>query len=110
MRLSTLAIAVLCFGTGSAFAQESAVEAGEAAFRRCLPCHNVGDGAANMMGPVLNDVFGRQAGVYPGYTYSQAMVGAGQDGLVWTNETMDRFIASPRKVLPGNKMAFIGVR
>lgn len=38
------------------------------------------------------------------------MVDAGENGLVWTTETLYRFIASPRKTLPGTKMAFAGIR
>jgi cytochrome c len=108
--LSVPAIVTLCLATGSAIAQETAVEAGAFVYRRCLPCHQVGEGAANTMGPVLNDVLGRQAGTYPNFTYSQAITDAGQNGLIWTTETLSQFIASPKKVLPGNKMAFIGVR
>ena len=110
MRLSVLAIVAVCLSTSSAIAQESAIEAGETAFRKCLTCHKVGEDAPNSLGPVLNDVLGRQAGTYPGYNYSQAMIDAGRNGLVWTSETLSRFIASPRKALPGNHMTFAGVR
>lgn len=110
MRVSGLAIAMLCLATSDAIAQETAIEEGEAFFRRCLPCHQVGEGAANTLGPVLNDVLGRQAGTYPGYSYSQAMVDAGQGGLTWTADSLNAFLASPRKFLPGNKMTFAGAR
>ena len=110
MRLSIFAFAILCLTTGSAVAQETAIEKGEAYFRRCLACHRVGDDAANTVGPVLNDVLGRQAGTYPGYYYSEVMIDAGENGLIWTAQTFSKFIASPRKFLPGNKMTFAGVR
>ena len=110
MRLSVLAIVMLCLVGGSAVAQETAVEAGEAQFRKCLSCHKVGADAFNTIGPVLNEVLGRQAGTYPNFNYSQVMVEAGQEGLVWTADTMNTFLASPRKFLPGNKMTFAGMR
>ena len=110
MRLSVLAIATLCLATGAAVAQDNPVEDGEAYFRRCVPCHKVGEEAANTIGPVLNDVLGRQAGTYPGFFYSQAMIEAGAAGLVWTADTLSTFLASPRKALPGNKMSFAGAR
>jgi len=110
VKSSVFAVAALCAGMGGAVAQETAVEAGEAAFRRCQPCHRVGEDAPNTIGPVLNDVLGRQAGTYPNYVYSQAMSDAGRSGLVWTVETLSQFVASPKKFLPGNKMALAGMR
>ncbi|WP_442958322.1 c-type cytochrome, partial [Pontibaca methylaminivorans] len=35
---------------------------GEKVFKKCQACHQVGDDAQNRVGPVLNDIIGRQAG------------------------------------------------
>jgi cytochrome c len=63
------------------------------------------------MGPVLNDVVGRQAASYPGFSYSTAMKKArDEQGLLWTPDKIHAFIESPRTFLPGTKMAFAGVK
>jgi cytochrome c len=44
---------------------------------------------------------GRKAGSLPNYGYSSAMKEA---NFVWDEAKLDRFIASPDEVVPGNKM------
>src|SRR2546426_11397886 len=46
--------------------------AGETAFRKCQPCHDVGEAAKNKLGPELNGLDGRKAGTVEGYAYSDA--------------------------------------
>jgi cytochrome c len=58
---------------------------------------------------VLNDVFGRTAGTLEGFKFSPAMVKAGEEGLVWTHETMAEFLAKPREYVEGTKMAYPGL-
>ncbi len=53
------------------------------------------------MGPNLHNVIGRKAGSLPNYDYSSAMKGA---DFVWDKEKLDRFIAKPDEVVPGNSM------
>jgi cytochrome c len=103
----TAALAV-SFAAGGALAAGDA-EAGKAEFKKCAACHAVGEGATNRVGPVLNDVFGRVAGTFEGYKYSQAMVDAGAGGLVWTPETMAKFLHKPKDFVPGTKMSFAGL-
>ena len=43
----------------------------------------------------------RKAGSLPNYGYSSAMKGA---EFVWDKEKLDRFIAKPDEVVPGNNM------
>lgn len=85
-------------------------EAGEKFFRRCQACHMVGEDAQSRVGPPLNDLIGRQAGSFEGFNYSSAMTEAGENGLVWNAETISAYLESPREYIPGNKMAFPGVR
>ena len=85
-------------------------EAGAAVFRKCQACHAVGEGAQNRVGPQLNDLFGRTAGGLEDYRYSPAMVKAGEDGLVWNEESLAAYLASPRGVVKGTKMAFAGLK
>jgi S-disulfanyl-L-cysteine oxidoreductase SoxD len=81
--------------------------AGEQVFRRCQTCHTVEEGAAERLGPNLWGVFGREAGEREGFNYSPAMA---DSDVVWTEATMKDFLRDPRGFLPGNRMAFPGLR
>jgi len=84
-------------------------ERGKELFAQCKRCHQVGGGAANRIGPHLNDVFARAAGSLAGFRYSQAMRGAGAGGLVWGEATLDAFLADPHAFVPGSRMNFDGM-
>ena len=76
-------------------------EAGQLVFNNaCRTCHTIREGD-NRLGPNLHKIIGRKAGILPGYGYSSAMAGA---DLVWDEATLDRFIANPDQVVPGNNM------
>lgn len=79
---------------------------GEAVFAQaCAGCHALQAGVRSA-GPELHGLFGRRAGSLPGYPYSAAMR---DSGIVWSAKTLDRFIADPRRVVPGTSMAFPGI-
>jgi cytochrome c len=82
---------------------------GEKAFRMCSACHSATDDT-NKVGPHLKGVVGRKAGSVEGYEYSAAMKAKGQDGLMWTEENLEAYLASPKTFVPGNKMASPGVK
>jgi cytochrome c len=74
---------------------------GQQAFNNaCRTCHIVKEGD-NRLGPNLYKVVGRKAGSLPDYGFSSAMKEA---GFVWDEEKLDRFIANPDEVVPGNSM------
>lgn len=73
--------------------------AGEKVFKKCASCHKLGDDAKNGVGPVLNKVFGRTAGTFADFKYSNAMIAAGEKGLVWDEELLFNYIADPKKFL-----------
>ncbi|MDH3265149.1 MAG: c-type cytochrome [Paracoccaceae bacterium] len=79
-------------------------------FRQCAGCHRVGAGAENGIGPHLNRVFGRRAGSLEGFDYSEGIVRMGRDGLVWTLETLDRYIENPRTFVSRTRMNFAGLK
>ncbi len=81
--------------------------AGERVFAQCRACHQVGDNARNAIGPVLNDVFGREAGSLEDYTYSAAMEAY---DVVWDHESFRTYIKDPRGEVPGTKMVYQGLR
>ncbi|SEE12833.1 c-type cytochrome [Bradyrhizobium erythrophlei] len=99
-----LAAAVLS-EAGAAEAQDSA--AGKAAFGKCQACHAVGAGAKNKLGPELNGLADRKAGAVAGYQYSPAMKSS---GFAWDQSSFADFMKNPRTKVPGNKMAFAGMK
>jgi len=103
-----MATAILT-AVGSAHAQDPSpgnAEAGAAVFKRCMACHQIGPDAKNGVGPVLNGVVGRPAGVYPDYSYSAANKNS---GLTWDEPTLTTYLRAPRKLVPGTKMTFAGL-
>lgn len=102
------AAAALFVSTFPSAAQDAAT--GEKLFSKCKACHMVGEGAKNRVGPQLNDVFGRAAGTLEGFKYSPAMTKAGEGGLVWDAETLKAFLADPKGMVKGTRMAFAGLK
>jgi cytochrome c len=96
--------AVLLGSISVASAQDAA--AGEKVFLKCKACHQIGEGAKNAVGPVLNGVVGRKAGSYPDYPYSEANKNS---GLTWDEPTLKEYLKYPRAKVPGTKMFFAGL-
>ncbi len=90
-----------------AVASAQDAEAGKKVFMKCAPCHSIGPGAKNKVGPNLDGLFGRKAGTEEGFNYSEAMKKA---GWVWDEAKFKEYIADPKKVVPGNKMLFPGIK
>jgi len=88
-----------------AFADGDA-DKGKRVFNKCKACHMV-DKEKNKIGPHLVGLFGRTAGTLEGYKYSDAMI---EHGVVWDEETLAAYLAAPKKVVKGTKMAFAGLR
>lgn len=72
---------------------------GEIVFKKCMTCHRIGEGAKNATGPVLNGVIGRQAGTYPDFKYSALNHAAGENGLIWNEETIFAYLPDPTAFL-----------
>lgn len=106
MLASLVAVAAL---SAPAFAEGDAKK-GERVFKKCQACHQVGEDAKNRVGPILNDIIGRTAGTVEGFKYSDAMIEAGEDGMVWNDEHLHGYLEKPRDYIPGNKMSFAGLR
>jgi cytochrome c len=84
--------------------------AGEKAFGKCKSCHQVGDGAKNRTGPVLNGIMGQPMGAVEGFKYSKVMSEAGVEGRVWDDASMTEFLTKPRDYMKGTKMSFNGFK
>jgi len=105
MKRLVLASLALAATIGSANAQDLA--AGEQSFRKCSPCHSVGEDAKNKVGPVLNGLEGRKSGTIADYSYSEANKKA---EIVWSAATFKDYIQNPMAKVPGTKMAFAGIK
>jgi cytochrome c len=79
---------------------------GEAKFALCRSCHTARQGEIDMTGPNLFGIFGRQAGSKPGFAYSEGLKAA---GFTWDAPRIERWIASPRAMIPGTKMTYLGM-
>lgn len=107
---STIAILATLFATTTfnVAAAEGDAAAGEKVFRKCKACHVV-DSDQNRVGPSLQGLIGRQPGTVDGFKYSNAMVEFG-DGKVWDEELLTVYLAKPREMVKGTRMAFAGLR
>ncbi|WP_186416919.1 cytochrome c family protein [Bosea sp. CS1GBMeth4] len=83
------------------------VAAGERSWNKCRACHQIGEGAKNLVGPHLNGLFGRHTGEVEGYSYSAANKGA---NLTWDEATFAEYIKDPKAKIPGTKMVFAGIK
>ena len=113
MRKSMLAAAVaavVAFGGTEALAQAGNAENGEDVFKKCRACHDIGPGAKNKVGPVLNGIIGRKAGTIEGFNYSNANKAKGAEGLTWTEENLFQYLERPMQFIQGTTMAFVGIK
>jgi cytochrome c2 len=84
-----------------------AEEPGDTLFKKnCAICHTL-EAGKNKIGPSLAGVVGRKAGSVPGFAYSAANKNSGD---IWDAQTLDTYLADPRKFMPGTKMVFAGLK
>jgi cytochrome c len=81
-------------------------EMGKHQFAPCSACHTVEAGGPAKVGPNLHGVFGRKAGSVPDFMYSDALKNS---GIVWDEAKVDAWIKKPMALVPGTKMAFLGI-
>ena len=103
--LAPAAALIAVLASPSAKAQD--ISAGERSFAKCRSCHQVGEGARNLVGPELNGLIGRHSGAVEGYSYSNANKNS---GLTWDEATFTDYIKDPRAKIPGTKMIFVGIK
>ena len=104
-----LGLGIVCafaFTLISGVAMAGDVKKGKKVFKKCKACHTLVVGK-NKVGPSLAGIFGRTSGTVEGFKYSAAMKDA---GIVWNEETLDAFLAKPKKYMKGTKMAFPGLK
>lgn len=82
------------------------LKAGSKAFGACRACHTVDPDADSGLGPNLWGTVGNKSAHRDDFDYSDAMKKA---KITWTDEALDKWLASPKAFLPGTKMAYIGM-
>ncbi|MGB1876966.1 MAG: c-type cytochrome [Rhodospirillaceae bacterium] len=113
-RFLTLAIAAFALAAGGSLpasaqemTEEQLMKRGKRVFVLCRSCHTLDEGGRNKVGPNLHGMFGNAAGVKEGFRYSDVVK---ESGIVWSAENLEEWLVKPKDFLPGNKMAFAGVR
>lgn len=86
------------------------IAAGEKVFKKCKACHQVGEGAKNKVGPILNGILDAPLGAVEGFKYSSALMAKAEEGHVWDVATLDAFLTKPKAWLKGTKMSFAGLK
>lgn len=82
------------------------IEKGKELYKKCIQCHTDTKGGPNKVGPNQWGVVGDPIAHRTDYAYSEAMK---KKGGSWDYETLNAFLAHPKKFIPGTKMAFIGL-
>ena len=99
------------FGASFLVSATSAVAAdlaaGEKVFRKCKVCHTLEEGGKKKIGPNLFGIIGRTSGTAEGFKYSKAMKEA---AITWSADTLTQYLTKPKDFIPGNKMAFPGLK
>jgi cytochrome c len=106
MRKSFVIVAALIALSAEAASAQDAKK-GEIVFNFCLPCHSIGPGAQNKVGPDLNGLDGRHSGSVANFDYSDANK---KSGIVWNEAAFKKYINDPQAVIPGTKMFFPGIK
>jgi cytochrome c len=79
---------------------------GENVAKQCVACHTFKQGEPNKVGPNLWNIVGRRKASVAGFNYSAAMKGMSGE---WTYEELDKFLQSPKGMVPGTTMTFAGL-
>lgn len=76
--------------------------------RDCEQCHDLTSQKKYNVGPYLWGIVGQRAGRVPGFKYTRRHM-AKADNIVWDEKTLDEYLTSPRKFVPGTSMAYVGI-
>ena len=86
---------------------EATMKRGKRVFLMCRSCHTIDAGGRHKVGPNLHGMFGAQVAAKDGFKYSDALAA---ESFEWTAELLEEWLVKPKDFVPGNKMAFAGVR
>lgn len=108
MKALNLIAMTATFVINSACAQAAGDAArGARVFQACAACHSI-EPSEHMTGPSLADVWNRKAGTVRGFErYSEALK---RSNVIWNDASLEQWLASPEKFIPGSGMTFPGLR
>lgn len=100
-------IGFLSFAIGNGSSAAGDPKRGAQVFQACVACHSAQPGE-HLTGPSLAHIWNRKAGTVEGFPrYSDALKHA---NVVWTESTLDKWLANPEQFVTGNNMTFPGLR
>lgn len=88
----------------------ASADKGSKVFRKCKACHTVDEGGKNRTGPNLYNIVGRAIAMDETFKYSAAMRAHATAKSTWSFDNLAAYLANPKAAVPGNKMAFAGVK
>lgn len=97
MRVAALAA---CMLAGPVWAGGDALHGLQAYDARCGGCHSVD---ADRIGPRHAGIVGRRAGSVAGFAYSDALR---KSGITWDAKLLERWLADPEDLVPGQRMGY----
>jgi len=89
-----------------AAAESPQAKRGRLLYLQCRACHELQPSGAALVGPHLGGLVGRKVAGVEGFGYSSALRA---QSFVWDRASLDAWLASPGKMVPGNTMAFAGI-
>jgi cytochrome c len=104
--IARLVVAALLTATPALAADPALLKRGAMLSMRCSTCHEFAAGKPNKVGPNLYRTLGKPAGGVAGFAYSSALLAS---KTVWTDASLDAWLERPTAVIPGTKMAFVGL-
>jgi cytochrome c len=102
-----VAIGLLLAVEAQTLAADGSPSRDQRVFGACAACHSLQPGQ-NMTGPSLADLWSRKARSVASFSrYSSALKSA---DIEWNDKTLNEWIKDPQHLVPGNEMAFAGIK
>lgn len=86
----------------------ASAENGARQWAKCRACHTVEKDGRNGTGPNLYGIVGRTVAALDEFNYSSALRGLGTS--VWTYESLNQWLLSPKSFVSGTSMSYAGIR